>query len=81
VHANSRWDVLERKGDIVFISNDLETGFMLAEFALLGAVLVGALLNTRWFVRWHPRFIGAAIGALFGALAAVAVIEAVPLLA
>lgn len=72
---------IERKENIVIISNDVELGFMLAEFALLGAILVGTLLSARLLGRYHPRLIGAAVGAVFGALAAVAVIEAVPLLA
>jgi hypothetical protein len=70
-----------RKENIVITSNDFQLGFMLTEFAVLGAILVGTLLSAHRLERWHPRLVGAVIGAVFGVLAGVAIIEAVPLLA
>ena len=57
------------------IGNDFEIGFLLLAFALLGIILIGALLDTLKLQRLHPRLIGATVGALLG----FALIEAVPL--
>ncbi|BFG78081.1 hypothetical protein PTKU46_61140 [Paraburkholderia terrae] len=60
----------------MIIGNDIEIGFQLVTFALLGIILIGTLLDTLHLQKLHPRLIGAAIGALVG----FALIEAVPLL-
>ena len=57
------------------IGNDFEIGFLLLAFALLGIILIGALLDALKLQRLHPRLIGATVGALLG----FALIEAVPL--
>ncbi|ALE58414.1 hypothetical protein SCB29_07285 [Paraburkholderia sp. SIMBA_055] len=59
----------------MIIGNDFEIGFLLVAFALLGIILIGALLDTLHLQRLHPRLIGATVGALVG----FALIEAVPL--
>ncbi|TCG03174.1 hypothetical protein BZM27_50500 [Paraburkholderia steynii] len=59
----------------MIIGNDFEIGFLLVIFALLGLILIGALLDTLHLQRLHPRFIGATIGVLVGC----ALIEAVPM--
>ncbi|MBT2789650.1 hypothetical protein [Paraburkholderia strydomiana] len=59
----------------MIIGNDFEIGFLLIAFALLGIILIGALLDTLHLQKLHPRLIGAAVGALVG----FALIEAVPL--
>jgi hypothetical protein len=58
------------------IDNDFEIAYLLVAFALLGAILVGALITTIHLDKWHPRLLGALVGLLLGA----ALIEAVPLL-
>ena len=58
------------------ISNDFEIGFLLVIFALLGIILIGALLDALHLQRLHPRLIGATIGVLVG----FALIEVVPML-
>jgi hypothetical protein len=58
------------------IVNDFEIAYLLVVFALLGAVVVGALISAIHLDKWHPRLVGALVGLLLGA----AVIEAVPLL-
>lgn len=60
----------------MFVGIDFENGFLLVIFALLGIVLVGALLDACHLQRLHPRLIGATIGVLVG----FALIEAVPML-
>ncbi|BDC44646.1 hypothetical protein [Paraburkholderia terrae] len=60
----------------MIIGNDFEIGFLLVIFALLGIILIGALLDTLHLQRLHPRLIGAMIGVLVG----FALIEAVPML-
>ncbi|SDI92528.1 hypothetical protein SAMN04487926_12763 [Paraburkholderia steynii] len=60
----------------MIIGNDFEIGFLLVIFALLGIILIGALLDTLHLQRLHPRLIGAMIGVLVG----FALIEAVPTL-
>ncbi|GJH07142.1 hypothetical protein [Paraburkholderia terrae] len=60
----------------MIIGNDFEIGFLLVIFALLGIILVGALLEALHLQRLHPRLIGAAIGVLVG----FALIEAVPMI-
>ncbi|MGC2960854.1 hypothetical protein [Paraburkholderia graminis] len=59
----------------MIIGNDFEIGFLLVAFALLGIILIDALLDTLHLQRLHPRLIGATVGALVG----FALIEAVPL--
>ncbi|SAL05766.1 membrane protein [Caballeronia arationis] len=59
----------------MIINNDFEIGYLLVAFALLGIILVGALLNVLHLDRWHPKMVGAAIGALIGFV----LIEAVPM--
>lgn len=59
----------------MIIGNDFEIGFLLVIFALLGIILIGALLDTLHLQRLHPRLIGATIGVLVG----FALIEAVPM--
>jgi hypothetical protein len=63
-------------GGKMIIGNDFEIGFLLVIFALLGIILIGALLDTLHLQRLHPRLIGAMIGVLVG----FALIEAVPML-
>ncbi|MDR3101279.1 MAG: hypothetical protein LBV73_29970 [Paraburkholderia sp.] len=58
------------------INNDFEVAYLLVAFALLGAILVGALISALHLDKWHPRVVGAAVGALVG----YALIEAVPML-
>ncbi|SAK55067.1 membrane protein [Caballeronia fortuita] len=60
----------------MLINNDLEIGYLVVVFALLGVILFGALLTALHLDGWHPKLIGAAIGALLG----LALIEAVPIL-
>jgi hypothetical protein len=58
------------------INNDFEIAYLLLAFALLGAILVGALITALHLEKWHPRLVGAVVGLLLGAV----LIEAVPLL-
>ncbi|SAK87248.1 membrane protein [Caballeronia terrestris] len=58
------------------ITSDFEIGYLIIASALLGVILVGALLAAIHLDRWHPKLVGAAIGALVG----FALIEAVPLI-
>ncbi|KVC16242.1 hypothetical protein WI69_19545 [Burkholderia diffusa] len=60
----------------MLINNDFEIGYLVIEFALLGVILIGALLTSLHLERWHPKLVGAAIGALLG----IALIEAMPML-
>jgi hypothetical protein len=60
----------------VLIDNNFEIGYLVVVFALLGVILIGALLTALHLDRWHPKLIGAALGALLG----LALIEAVPIL-
>ncbi|WP_250516697.1 hypothetical protein [Caballeronia sp. INDeC2] len=60
----------------MLINNEFEIGYLVVVFALLGVILIGALLTALHLDRWHPKLIGAAIGALLG----LALIEAVPML-
>jgi len=62
--------------DIVIIASDFEVGYLIALSALLGIILIGALLSALHLDRWHPKMISSAIGALLG----FALIEAVPLI-
>jgi hypothetical protein len=57
------------------IDNDFEIGYLLIAFALLGAILVGTLLNSLQLQRWHPKLLGATVGALLGFV----LIETVPM--
>jgi hypothetical protein len=57
------------------VTSDVEIGYLLVAFALLGVILIGGLLTVLHLDRWHPRLVGAAIGALLG----FALIEAVPM--
>jgi len=58
------------------INNDFEIGYLVIAFALLGVILIGALLTSLHLERWHPKLIGAALGVLLG----IALIEAMPML-
>jgi uncharacterized membrane protein YeaQ/YmgE (transglycosylase-associated protein family) len=58
------------------INNDFEIAYLLVAFALLGAILVGALISALHLDKWHPKLVGAVVGALVG----LALIEAVPML-
>ncbi|MFM0322590.1 hypothetical protein [Caballeronia glebae] len=60
----------------MLIDNNFEIGYLVVVFALLGVILIGALLTALHLDRWHPKLIGAALGALLG----LALIEAVPIL-
>ncbi|MDR5884224.1 hypothetical protein [Caballeronia sp. LZ032] len=55
-------------------NSDFEIAYLIVVFALLGVVLIGALLSTLHLDRWHPKLVSAAVGALIG----IALIEAVP---
>lgn len=57
----------------MLITSSFEFGYLIGVFALLGVIIIGALLTTIHLDRWHPRLIGAIIGALMG----FALIEAV----
>jgi hypothetical protein len=65
-----------REASVVLINNEFEIGYLVVVFALLGVILIGALLTALHLDRWHPKLISAAIGALLG----LALIEAVPML-
>lgn len=58
------------------INSSFEIGFLLFIFAMLGVILLGALLTALHLDRWHPKMISALVGALLG----FALIEAIPLL-
>lgn len=60
----------------MLIDSDFEVVFLVVIFALLGVILIGALLTALHLDRWHPKLVAAALGALIG----VAVIEALPLM-
>ena len=60
----------------MIINSTFEIALLVAEFALLGVAIIGALLVDLHLDRWHPKLIGATIGALIG----IALIEAVPML-
>jgi hypothetical protein len=60
----------------VLINNEFEIGYLVVVFALLGVILIGALLTALHLDRWHPKLISATLGALLG----LALIEAVPML-
>lgn len=57
------------------IDSDFEISYVLLTFALLGAILIGTLLDTLQLQKLHPRLVGATLGTLVG----FALIEAVPL--
>lgn len=61
---------------MMVINSGFEIGYLLIAFALLGVILIGALLSVLHIDRWHPKLIGAVIGTLLG----FALIEAVPVL-
>jgi hypothetical protein len=65
-----------REASVVLINNEFEIGYLVVVFALLGVILIGALLTALHLDRWHPKLISAAIGPLLG----LALIEAVPML-
>ena len=46
------------------INSDFEIRYLVIAFALLGAVLVGDLLNMAQLHRWHPNLLGATAGVL-----------------
>ena len=60
----------------MLINNEFEIGYLVVVFALLGVILIGALLTALHLDRWHPKLIGATLGSLLG----LALIEAVPML-
>jgi hypothetical protein len=60
----------------MLINSGFEVTYVLIACALLGAILVGALITAMHLERWHPRLVGAAIGALLGLL----LIETLPLM-
>jgi asparagine N-glycosylation enzyme membrane subunit Stt3 len=57
------------------IADDFEISYLVVAFALLGAILIGSLLDTLHLQKLHPRLVGATLGALLG----FALVEAVPL--
>ncbi|WP_321969104.1 hypothetical protein [Paraburkholderia tropica] len=57
------------------IDSDFEISYVVLTFALLGAILIGTVLDTLQLQKLHPRLVGATLGALVG----FALIEAVPL--
>ncbi|BAN27346.1 hypothetical protein [Caballeronia insecticola] len=60
----------------MLINNEFEIGYLVVVFALLGVIVIGALLTALHLDRWHPKLVSAVIGALLG----LALIEAVPIL-
>jgi len=58
------------------ISNDFEIGYLVVAFALLGVILIGAMLTALHLERCHPKLLGAVVGALLG----LAFFEVVPML-
>lgn len=60
----------------MLINSGFEITYVLVAFALLGAILIGALITALHLERWHPRLVGAAIGALLGFV----LVEALPML-
>ncbi|WP_296650941.1 hypothetical protein [Paraburkholderia sp.] len=60
----------------MLITSGFEITYVLIAFALLGAILIGALITALHLERWHPRLIGAAIGTLLGFV----LIEALPMM-
>jgi uncharacterized membrane protein YeaQ/YmgE (transglycosylase-associated protein family) len=68
---------LWRDGTMI-ISDTFEITYITIAFALLGAILIGALLTALHLKRkYHPNL----IGAILGALLCFAIIEAMPMLA
>ena len=60
----------------MLINSGFEITYILVAFALLGAILIGALITALHLERWHPRLVGAAIGALLGFV----LVETLPML-
>lgn len=60
----------------MIITSDFEVGYLIVVFALLGVILIDALLDALHLDRWHPKLVSAVIGALLG----FALIEVVPLI-
>jgi hypothetical protein len=60
----------------MLINSGFEITYVLVAFALLGAILIGALITALHLERWHPRLVGAAIGALLGFV----LVETLPML-
>lgn len=60
----------------MLINSGFEITYVLVAFALLGAILIGALITALHLERWHPRLVGAAVGAILGFV----LIEALPML-
>ncbi|SAK84270.1 membrane protein [Caballeronia fortuita] len=58
----------------MLFNSDFEIAYLIVVFALLGIVLVGALLNALHLDGWHPKVVSAVVGAMIG----VALIEVVP---
>ncbi|WP_233872946.1 hypothetical protein [Paraburkholderia adhaesiva] len=50
----------------MLINSGFEITYVLVAFALLGAILIGALFTAMHLERLHPRLVGAALGALLG---------------
>jgi hypothetical protein len=75
-HRSYRAGHNRREASVVLINNHFEIGYLIVAFALLGVILIGALLAVLHLDRWHPKLISAVIGALLG----LALIEAVPIL-
>jgi uncharacterized membrane protein YeaQ/YmgE (transglycosylase-associated protein family) len=66
------------EGGIMIIRDTFEISYLMIAFALLGAILIGALLTALHLKhKYHPNLIGAIIGALL----CFAIIEAMPMLA
>lgn len=60
----------------MLITSNFEITYLLVAFALLGSILVGALISALHLERWHPRLVGALVGALLG----LVLIESVPIM-
>jgi hypothetical protein len=60
----------------MLINSGFEITYVLVAFALLGAILIGALITALHLERWHPGLVGAAVGAISG----FALIESLPML-
>ncbi|CAN0625316.1 conserved protein of unknown function [Burkholderia multivorans] len=48
----------------MLINSGFEIGYPPIAFAMLGIILIGALLACLHLDRWHPKLIGAIVGAL-----------------
>ena len=51
---------------IVFINTDIEIGYLIIIFSLLGIIFTDSLLTALRLELWPPKLLGATTGALLG---------------